>query len=307
MLDKTYPGMVDFLLNNRWQFFYKKTEWYSDDFRFIGEHPLPFDKMHLSLLKKIMGIDIAISNSQSEHFNFLMDKFFSNEKIMFINKFDVINDNLPLKKRNCVSTVVVKNINCQEFVLKTFDEDMPSNINIKHNKLYKMWQNASEHTQLNSCEVKINFSNSLNLFDARRFAKTCLIKSIREYIDGDLNSGYCFGNFGLRQFAKDIVNWNPESYGRFIDCSLYLNAVVKQRIVVSAVLQSILGDIFPRIISNINENIDEWNKLKMNLYIVGMRRQTGNISQLAEIINKLAKQELALINDINEVLDGEFN
>lgn len=81
-----------------------------------------------------------------------------------------------------------------------------------------------------------------------------------------------------------------------------MDAIVKQRIVFASMLTRILKNSSTQVVREINKNIEDWNKLKMLFFIVGMRKQSGAMNQLSAIINALADQENKLVGNIIEVL-----
>lgn len=302
MIEQFCPGTSKLLINNRWQFFYKQNDSYSDDFRFVGEYPLLYDKTHLALLRENVGINVFFSNMDDGISESIIDKIGTNEKILFVNKADIIKDQLLLKKRNCVTTVIAKRANHKWFFIKTFDDDLDADIMVEKEILYRSWLCASEHVQLNSCNVNIQFLKTVDMSDGYCFAKNIAVKSLSDYLASKQEGEYIFGNLGLKLFAHDVSNWENVSHKRIVDCSLYLDAIVKQRIVFASVLPQILRSSSMRIVREINKNIADWNKIKMSFFIVGMRKQSGAMNQLSARINALADQENKLVRNIIEVL-----
>lgn len=302
MLEQFCPGISKPLINNRWQFFYKQNDSYSDDFRFVGEFPLLYDKTHLALLRENVGVNVFFSNIDDRNSEIFIDKLGTNEKILFVNKADIITDQLLLKKRNCVTTVIAKRVNHRCFILKTFDDDLAANILVEKETLYRSWLYASEHIQLNACNVNIQFLKSVDMSDGYCFAKYIAVKSLLDYLAAKQEGEYFFGNLGLKLFAHDVLNWENMSHKRIVDCSLYMDAIVKQRIVFASMLTKILKSASSQVVREINKNIEDWNKLKMLFFVVGMRKQSGATNQLSASVNTLADQENKLVSNIIEVL-----
>lgn len=302
MLEQFCPGISKMLINNRWQFFYKQSDDYSDDFRFVGEFPLLYDKTHLALLKEKVGVNVVFSNMNDGNLGNFINELGTKKKILFINKADIIADQLFLKKRNCVTTVIAKRIDHQSFILKTFDDDLATDILVETKKLYHSWRCASEHILLNACNVNIELLKSIDLSDVYGFAKDIAAKSLLDYLVTKQHGKYFFGNFGLKLFARDVLNWGNVSHERIVDCSLYMNAIVKQRSFFASMLMKILKSASTQVVKEINKNIENWNKLKMLFFVVGMRKQSGATNQLSVCANALADQENKLVNNIIEVL-----
>lgn len=302
MLEQCCPGASKLLINNRWQFFYSQTDKYSDDFRFVGEFPLLYDKAHLALLKEQVGVNVSFSNMDNENSANFFHRLGTKNEILFVNKAYIIAEQLLLKKRNCVTTVIAKRVNHRCSILKTFDDDLDSDILVDNEKLYHSWRCASEYAQLNTCNINIQVLKSIDMSSAYYFAKSIAIKSLLDYLAVKQDGKYFFGNYGLKLFAHDVLNWENMSYKRMVDCSLYLNTIVKQRIFFASMLTSVLENSSMQVVGEINKNFEDWNKLKKLFFVVGMRKQSGAAKQLSVSVNALAAQEKKLVSNIIEVL-----
>ncbi len=291
VLEDYFGEKTHFLINNRWQFFLRKDSVYTDDKRMIGEWPMLYDRQHLYKLYEKMGISIIFTNCLDNSIN----TFLKNEKssvMMFANKMNILHNTSLKLEHKCVSTVIVKK-RMDEFVYcQTFDNELEPLKKIGVEVLYQAWKAASDYERLNQCHICIEYVKGDRKYDIEEFARTCMKSSLIHYLSLNNVENIYLGNAAMMMFLEEIEKWKKDDYKKIIDCSMYMDILIKQRILFIETLKKL--DIKNRvmILEKLTVLIEKWKNVKMLFYIIGMRKQGGAMKQISNMFHELIGLEL---------------
>ncbi|MCL2050352.1 MAG: hypothetical protein FWG91_01275 [Lachnospiraceae bacterium] len=282
------------LINNRWQFFYRSACEYSYDKRMLGEWPLLYDEKHLGHLREEIGINISFEKVADSSMKYFLERVKAKPTILFVNKFLLMDKPSVVSGKRCVSTIIVKSVNENIFHCDTFDRDFNLSLAVSADKIYHTWLNASELEQLNRCNVEVRVSKKRSKPDIEAFAKDLIKSSLKEYLAENHDGDIYYGLAGIKKFSNDILNWDKNDFEKFIDCAMYIDILIQQRILFTSALKE-LSLRKNTILDDANLLMENWNNLKILLFIVGMRKQSGAIDQLSVIIQKISDLEFNLV------------
>lgn len=293
VLEEYYSENTQLIINNRWQLFYKLGEIYSDDYRYIGEYPLLYDQAHLILLNRLLGINIRIIQTKSA-ITKIKERIQNNGYVfVFTNRFCYDNKYHP-KDDKCVTTICLDDDREDRFHYQTYDLDLASNQWVEKDVLFCSWKNASEFDFLNNAFIEMKW-DKLNLNDEviRLTYSNSLIDSLQNYLEGYQSKEYIYGNQALSYFANDIKEWNVKQHSKFVDGSMYINIISRQRQCLRKALRHFsqhdrLFDIKEKELCSI---IELWDRLKMLMFLMGMRKQTDTVQCLSDQIRELQNRE----------------
>lgn len=305
ILKPKFEKNTHLLINNRWQFFFNPKLDYTDDLRPIGEHPILYDEKHFSMLKDALGIDIRLMRIKKSSLDDFKQVINQQPVIIFANKIYFV-PNITIGLRRCVSTIMVKGNREENIICKTYDNDLVTLQNIKIDELYNSWKFASDLEQLNEGYIKILFDTSPTETDIINFARKCMRDSLEDYINsvGFFNTSekIFIGVEGIIEFATQLTDGVGFNSQMLIDCSMYLDIVIRQRKQFALSLESVINRQEREIIVNINDIIEQWQNVKILLFIIGTRKQENSLAQIRPIMNKLILDEIELVKKIKMVL-----
>lgn len=291
-LEKYYGEDTQLIVNNRWQLFYKDGENYSDDYRFIGEHSMLYDEEHLLVLKKLAGIKIYIIQTQGQisEINNKLQK--DGYVFIFANRFCYDNREHPSGAR-CVTTLCLDNYKNDMYHYLAYDSDIYGDKWVDREFLLRSWRYASEFAHLNSAYIKIELdSQKLSYDDIRLIYIKSMLDSLHSYLNGFTVNQYTYGNQSLNVFANEIEKWNGKQYEKFVDCSMYINIILRQRqFLLKSLRHFIRDDIFYIKEKEFLAIIKLWDRLKYVIFLMGMRRQTDTVSFLIDQIKEIQARE----------------
>jgi hypothetical protein len=300
ILEPQFHEDTNLLINNRWQFFYNQSGYYTDDKRMIGELPMLYDEVHLEALREKIGIQVSFIKNNN---NFIESSIQTgNSKMLFINKMDLMANLTFSSTRRCVTTIIAEKINDRVFHCHTFDKDLDPIQQIDAETLYHSWMFASDYDQLNGCNINIEFPSSHNQSDLHDFIKECMRRSLNSYISPSNTENISYGRDGIKKFSNDILNWDNNDFQKLIDCAMYMDILVKQRMFFISTLNELTMQNKDSIFKDLDTLIESWTRLKMLLFIVGTRKQNGTRQQLSKIISELGELEFNAVSNMMEVL-----
>ena len=305
ILEPHFTINTHLLINNRWQFFFNPKSDYTDDLRPVGELPLLYDEKHLDLLKDILNIDVRIVKKNKASLDDFLQIVDVVPVIIFVNKIHLIACN-SIRLRRCVSTIMVKGKGENGFICKAYDKDLISHQNIKPDTLYNDWIFASEREQLNGCYIKIIIDAFPKERDIVEFARICMLYSLTDYINSadylDTSERTFLGLSGLIAFAKKLTDRVTFDSQKLIDCSMYLDIVIRQRKCFALSLKKMPNVKHTKILIELNEVIERWENIRMLLFIIGNRKQEKSLIQIHSIINKMISDEMEIVKKIKQLL-----
>lgn len=287
VLEQYFFEKTHLLINNRWQFFYKKSDVYTDDTRIIGEWPMLYHEWHLNKLYEKIGINIIFTNCLDSSINFFWERVKMVPVIIFVNKMNILTNSSSQLTHKCVSTVIVRKIKDRIICCQTFDNELNAFEQIDIEVLYHAWVAASDYEQLNQCNISIEYIEENNKFEVEEFAKVCMKSSLIDYFTLNNTENIFLGAEGMKMFSEDIFRWDKDIFKRFVDCSMYIDILIKQRMFFVKTLNGLNIKNKKLILEKINMLMGSWKNLKMLFYIAGMRRQRGVVTQLYKIVNEL--------------------
>ena len=299
-------GYSPLIINNRWQLFFKEGEDYSDDRRFIGEHPLPYDSRHLYELRKLLGIEVEIRKAIRGMAD--IDACLREDKraFLFVNRFCY--DNKPhARDEKCVTTICLQDRKGDQFFYRNFDLNLEGNRWVSREDLVYSWEQASEFEILNRAHIRMQADRQ-----AISPARVCsafirmMKDSLYHYLQGDHSEGYSYGNQAFNLFIRNIGEWNSKDYQRFVDCSMYMNIILRQRQFIQKALRqfSLQTGISGFREQELAHMIDLWDRLKTVLFLMGMRKQTEAVSGLREQIREIRDREYEYAAFLYEKMDA---
>lgn len=296
IIEKYYGNKTQLIINNRWQFFYRQSENYSDDKRMIGEWPMLYDESHLQALQEKLGIKILITKNLNCSQKAFLQIEKSKPKMLFVNKINLLFDSSLRQEHKCVSTIIIQNIRDKTFYCHTYDKELSPFQQIDINVLYSAWIEASDYKHLNGCDISIKIFEKCKLQNLDKFAIECMKYSLTNYMESSGDESIYVGRTGMKKFSEEILNWDNDIdvYRKFIDCSMYIDILIKQRLCFISTLKNIMINNKRIILENLYLLIEKWNKLKILFFIIGIRKQRGAIKQLSQSVNELEKLEVSL-------------
>lgn len=268
----------------------------------IGEWPMLYDELHLEALQKNMGIKISFVKNSNNSVDSFMQIAEVNPAMLFINKLNLMPNSALYPTRKCVSTIIAEKVSNGLFYCHTFDKDLEPYQQINVEVLYNAWVCASDYDQLNQCNISIEFPHKRNQSNIFEFSKKCMKSSLTNYITPNSDGNIYLGHVGIKKFSDDILSWGKKDFHIFIDCAMYIDILVKQRICFISTLKELSIHNKEPMIEILNLLIEHWNKLKMLLFIVGIRKQSGAIHQLSENIAELRDLEVTVVSQLIETL-----
>lgn len=294
ILEPLYHENTHLLLNNRWQFFYSINNDYTDDKRMIGEWPMLYDELHLKALKENFGINILFKKEKNSSLESFLRIGESASVLMFVNKY-ILKHLQPTSR--CTSTIIAKRLNDSIYHCKTFDNDMDTFQKVDAEILYHSWMYASDFDHLNQCIISIEFLQDDAKPNLCEFAEEYIRYNLIDYLTSRKVGNIFFGNLGIKRFSNDILNWNKEDFQKFFDCSIYMDILIKQRMYFISTYRVLLMDYnIYTIIEKVQLLIEKWNKLKMLMFVIWMRKKSGDVRKLAESISELGNIEYDVIS-----------
>jgi len=302
MLEPKYQENTALLINNRWQFFYNTNNDYSDDRRIIGEYPLPFDNVHLKKLFDMCNIDIQIFNAEMG-LDQLYEFFYKNKfAIVFVNRNNLRkNLDVPPNGR-CVTTIRINELRSDYVSYSTFDDDTPI-IEMDSIYLFESWRNASDFSFLNKTIVNINHLPAENSETAiRSFFWNNIASSVNGYFTETAIDGVIYGHTGLEIFAQDLHEGKIDTFQKLVDCSKYIEFIIKQREAVSIILSERQYHLRSSIdFASLDAIVDMWKKVKIFFFIIGKREQYESIKFISDQIRAIAEMEYIWLTDLMKV------
>lgn len=294
--------MSNFLINNRWQFFYRQSDDYSDDKRIIGELPMLYDDKHLKYMQEKIGIQVSFIKRSISSIESFEHGITANPTMLFINKMDFMTR--PFNQmRRCVSTIIANRLKENLFCCHTFDQDLDSIQLIDAKTLYHSWVCASDYEQLNQCNISITFPlDYIAELSLINFSKDCMKTSLSSYLSKNNTESVFYGCDGMKKFSDDILNWNAEDFQKLVDCAMYIDVFVKQRIFFICTLKELSIKNKDSIFKKLDTLMEDWNKLKMYIYIIGMRKQSDVRKRLSNWVSKLSNLEFDVASGILDAL-----
>lgn len=296
VLEQYFFEKTHLLINNRWQFFYKKSDTYTDDRRILGEWPLLFDDWHLKQLYERVGINIIFKKCMVNSINSFLNETKKVPVIMFVNKMNILTNLSAQLENKCVTTIIVNEANNEVIHCQVFEKDLDTIENIDVDILYYAWLAASDYECFNKCNILIEYLERGNLVDIEEFAKLCMKSSLINFMTLNNKGNIYPGIAGMRLFSKDIFRWERDFFKRLIDCSMYIDIIIRQRTLFVETLKEIHIGSEKVILEKALVLIRKWKNMKMIFYIVGTRRQKGAIRQIYEMVIELINLESDLIN-----------
>lgn len=291
VLEEYFGEKTHLLINNRWQFFLRKDSVYTDDKRMIGEWPMLYDRQHLYKLYEKIGISIIITNCLDNSIN----TFLKNQKssvMMFVNKINLLHNTSLKLEHKCVSTVIVKKRMDQFVYCQTFDNELEPFKKIGVEVLYHAWKAASDYERLNQCHICIEYVKGNRKCNIEEFAKICMKYSLIHYLTQNNVENIYLGNAAMKMFLEEIAEWKKDNFKELIDCSMYMDILIKQRILFAETLKKLVIKNKVMILEKLSVLIEKWKNVKMLFYIIGMRRQRGAMNQLYYMFHELIDLEL---------------
>lgn len=198
--------------------------------------------------------------------------------MMFANKMNILHNTSLKLEHKCVSTVIVKK-RMDEFVYcQTFDNELEPLKKIGVEVLYQAWKAASDYERLNQCHICIEYVKGDRKYDIEEFARTCMKSSLMHYLSLNNVENIYLGNAAMMMFLEEIEKWKKDDFKKIIDCCMYMDILIKQRILYIETLKKL--DIKNRvmILEKLTVLIEKWKNVKMLFYIIGMRKQGGAIA-----------------------------
>ena len=225
-------------------------------------------------------------------------------QILFVNKCDM-KSHADISLRRCVSTVVVKGRYNDIFYCITYDEDLiqPQKFDIL--TLFNSWNHASDNEELNGCYILVQVNTIPTIDKIIEFAIFCMKSSFKVFSKSNCENIY-YGLLGLEEFSHDILSWRNQSAEKFIDCAMYLNMIINQRKCFYSSVTKILEfkNIHFNNMNKIESIVENWERLRMLMYIVGKRNQTKAVNKLQDLVNRIIVGESEYINTLTDLLGG---
>lgn len=299
ILEPQFQEDTNLLINNRWQFFYNPSIEYSDDMRIVGEHPLPFDITHIERLRTAYNINIQMIKVKGGLDELLENIQKNSYVIVFANKYLLNGLYKTLPEKRCVTTIKIDSLQQDMIHYSVFDNNMSvSKIDIS--LLEKAWLNASDYSILNESIIKVSVNDTLNSFEtADTFFWQNLLNSTKYYLNNVIIDNVFYGHKGLEIFATAICDWELLSCQKLIDCSMYIEFIIKQRESIQAALESVCPQQhLTKIMSTVGSIIEIWKKVKMFFFIVGKREQFESIKYISDQIRTIAEMEYLCLTDL---------
>jgi hypothetical protein len=302
VLEPSYQKNTSLLINNRWQFFYNTNKNYSDDRRILGEYPLLFDSFHLEQLYDIYNIQIQLIKVKNG-FNELSEYIQRDgHVIVFANKHVLSGLYKTSQEGRCVTTIKIDNFKRNNINYSVFDSNMPTlknDISIIKNA----WTDASDYPFLNKSIIKISIGEIKNCDEAAKvFFWNSLKNSIKNYMNGLTEKQIINGYKGLNAFASALCDWDQITPQKLIDCSMYIEFIIKQRESIRTVLEYVCSQPhYNKKINSVNSVIELWKKVKMFFFIVGKREQYESIKFISDQVRVVSDMEYACLTDLMKI------
>lgn len=297
LLEPYYRNLTPLLLHNRWQFFYKPGTNYSDDKRFVGEHPMLFDQFHIESLRRDLKITIRMQTN-ADGFQKVRDTISAQGfALIFANKCCFHPPPAAAGRGRCVTTVKIRSAH-KGVICDLYDPDVQPSRLLPMDDVIPAWENASDYPFLNRCMIDVNVKDGVQDEAAvRSLVYRNIARSAADYLyGGGMNNGCFYGGRALYMMADDIVNWD---YEKFSNGAMYIQSVKKQR---SCFMQLITGGFNhthnAALQSRLAGIVDMWDKLRILLYLVAKRRQLNAVQHVRELIKEIAAAEIAFVSDV---------
>ena len=301
ILSPHYKNNTNFLINNRWQFFYSPKTQYTDDLRIVGEWPMLFDKYYLNLLSDLTGIKVAIVKEEKSTFEDFLSICNAVPSVFFVNKVNLHSKSISVK-RNCVTTIIIEDIKDNFFVCRTYDKDLYALQNIEKSVLYFDWLNASDYSQINGSKIQIEIPKSIKKEAALELCQSCIKNSLKQHLNSSKCKNVFVGIDAINRFSEDIVKWKSLGAQRLIDSSMYLDSAIVQREKFIICLNDFLHVSCTEMLDKLREICDNWKKLKMILFIIGKREQFDSLIFVQELMRKVAHDEYYILKKVLDII-----
>jgi hypothetical protein len=293
-IEKYYLEYSQLIINNRWQMFYRLGENYSHDFRRLGEYPLLFDSEHLENINQALHINITIEPGLKGITDIIKRIHKDGYALVFANRFYYKNI-LHHKNDKSVTTIMLDKYCGGLYHYHVFDNDLIGNCWMDEKIVNKSWIHASEIDMLKKALINLKIDISDLIHDKKtifQLFQKCMTESLTTYLEGGSSGQYIFGNKVFSCFINYFENWT-EDFKDLVDISMYVNLVIKQRKFISHSLSylkehNILTDYGEE---KLEQLINNWDRLKIIIYIMGIRQQVNSLHPLKELIKDIQYQE----------------
>jgi hypothetical protein len=267
----------------------------------IGELPMLYDEQHLGVLREKTGIKVSFIkklDSSAETFGQIINE---NLRMLFVNKMTfMVSTSNPMRK--CVSTIIAEKLNDDIYRCHTFDKDLEPIQQTDIETLYNSWMCASDYEQLNQCIISVETPAGHTNLNSQDVSKECMRTSLASYMHTKNKENISYGYDGIKKFSDDILSWDNNDFQKLIDSAMYMDILVKQRVFFILSLKKLSIQNKDSILEVLDTLIENWNRLKMLLFIVGTRKQNGARQQLSKIISELGDFEYNAVSNMMEAL-----
>lgn len=297
LLEPYYLDKTSLLIHNRWQFFYKNSLTYSDDRRFVGESPMLYDEYHCDSLYRHLNIavDIRPGETPGKICELLGTQ---GSVLIFADKCRLLSPKISAERGRCVTTVKLILQKAGLYFYELYDSDMTVGHYSPLDDIIYAWENASEYEFLNRCIITVRLDRKAPqdaAIDA--VVKNNLFHSITDYLQGGGGeNGYVFGRKALNIMADDLENWENT---KFIDGAMYIQTVKEQRKCFMPIVRQYLHTTYREsLCRRLSGIVDQWDKLKLMLYLVEKRQQKQAVHHIKRLILDIAKTESEFLSDV---------